>query len=422
LLLIIADPTRQNTVNRDTARSPFSISYAETLPATTDVVVIGGGIVGAATAFHAARAGLRCVVLEKRSRLCTLTTPASTGAFRAQFDNPEEMRLVLESIGIFTRFAGYVGVGGLDIGLRQQGYLWLSTTAEGAARQRALVEQQHGWGLADVELLDGDEARARFPYLAPEVVSARYRAADGWLDVKRVTNGFAAGASARGATFCLETAATGFERASGRITGVRTSRGTIGCEWAVIAAGPFSGEVASWAGLSLDLILRIRQKLVMPYVPEVPPEAPMTIDEDTGAHWRPALEGAYLLYTQHDTPAGPPLENVPTAADFYAGLLDPRSPHAVARIAPFWRAVWERNDDLWFLMGGQYTYTADHRPLLGPTHIPGLALNTGYSGHGIMGSPAGSRLAVDALLGKVTPGENPFRSDRRMTKRAFDVL
>src|SRR5438093_3560299 len=175
------------------------IHYANTLPATADVVVIGGGIIGAASAFYAGRAGLRCVVVEKRPRLCTLTTPASTGAFRAQFDNPEEIRLVRESIAAFERFADHVELPGLDVGLQQQGYLWLTTTGEGAARQRKLVDLQQSWGLADVELLSGDEARRRFPYLSPEVVSARYRAGDGWLDVKRLTNGFAAGS---GATFC----------------------------------------------------------------------------------------------------------------------------------------------------------------------------------------------------------------------------
>jgi len=327
---------------------------------------------------------------------------------------------------VFERFTDHVSVDGLDIGLTQQGYLWLTTSEEGAQRQRELVERQRKWGLTDVELLSGDEARRRFPYLAPQVVSARFRAGDGWLEPKRVVNGFARGSSARGAVFWLETAATGFERGgsggNGAVTGVRTSRGTIRCECAVVCAGPFSGVVAGWAGVELHLALRVRQKLVMPEVPEVPRDAPMTIDEDTGAHWRPAGRGAYLLYTQHDTPAGPPMEHVPTSADFYFSLLRPDSSTGVARIAPFWHAVWERNDDLWFLMGGQYDYTPDHRPLLGPTEVPGLALNTGYSGHGIMGSPAGSGLAVDALLGRVPPNENPFRPDRPMAAREFDVL
>jgi glycine/D-amino acid oxidase-like deaminating enzyme len=190
----------------------------------------------------------------------------------------------------------------------------------------------------------------------------------------------------------------------------------------VVAAGPFSGVVAGWAGLRLDRSLRARQKLVLPRAPEVPADAPMTIDEDTGAHWRPALAGAYLLYTRHDSPAGPPLWDVPTDVGFYFDLLDPRSPHAVARVAPFWRRVWERNDALWFLTAGQYTYTLDHRPLLGPSEVPGLSINTGYSGHGVMGSAGGSRLAVDAMLGRVGPEENPFRVDRAMEERGFDVL
>jgi sarcosine oxidase, subunit beta len=399
-----------------------AIRYAGELPRTADLVVVGGGIVGAATAFFAARAGLRCVVLEKRARLCSLTTPASTGAFRAQFDNPEEMRLVQESIALFESFGERVGLSGpgADIGLVHGGYLWLTTTPEGAARQGEIVRRQREWGLRDVELLSGDEARRRFPYLAPEVVSARFRAGDGWLDPRRVTNGLAAGS---GATFCLETAATGFELAGGRLRGVRTTRGTVSCDAAVIACGPFSGAVAALAGLRLPVTLRVRQKLLLPEVPEVPLGAPMTIDEDTGAHWRPALSGgAYLLYTNHQTPTSPPLEDVPTSVDFAFDLLDPRRPHGVARIAPFWRTVWERNADPWLLMGGQYTYTPDHRPLLGPTEVTGLAVNTGYSGHGIMGGPGGSRLTVDALLGRLPAPENPFRPDRPMLPRELDIL
>jgi sarcosine oxidase subunit beta len=383
------------------------------------VVVIGGGIVGAATAFFASRAGLDVTLIEKRPALCTLTTPASTGAFRLQFDNPEETALVRESVAVFERFADVTGLEGYELDLRRQGYLFCASTESAAGRQREWVAAQRSWGLCDVELLDGDEARYRFPYLSANVMQARYRAGDGWLDVRRLTMGYAAASQA---SLCVESPAVGFGRAGDRITGVQTPRGMISCEHAVIAAGPFSGRVAALAGLQLDLRPTIRQKLVLPEVPEVPAHAPMTIEEETAAHWRPALRGAYVLCTEPDTPPGEPLENVPTDVDFAFHLLNPASPHSVARLSPFWRQVWERNTSHWLLQAGQYDYTADHRPLLGPTALPGLHLNTGYSGHGIMASTAGSRLVVDLLTGRVDQADNPFRYDRPMLERPLDIL
>ena len=74
------------------------LRFVDAPPRSADLVIIGGGIVGAATAFFAARAGLSAVILEKRPALCTLTTPVSTGAFRLQFDNPEEIALVREGV------------------------------------------------------------------------------------------------------------------------------------------------------------------------------------------------------------------------------------------------------------------------------------------------------------------------------------
>jgi sarcosine oxidase subunit beta len=396
-----------------------TVSLTHELPRTADLVVIGGGIVGAATAFFASRAGLRTVVLEKRPALCSLTTPASTGAFRAQFDNPDEIELVREGIALFERFSEISELDGYDISLRKQGYLWLTLNEAETGRRQALVERQRAWGLTDVEWLTGDEARYRFPYVTPDVVGARYRAGDGWLDVRKLAMGYAV---ASGATFLTGTPATGLLVEGGRVCGVQTSRGAIATDRVVNAAGPFAGLVASLAGLDLPLALVRRQKLIMPEVPEVPPGAPMTIDEETGVHWRPGLQGAYLLWTAPGVPAGPPLEDVPVSASFAFDLLDPESPNSVARISPFWRDVWERNTSHWFLQAGQYAYTPDHRPFLGPTPVPGFYLNCGYSGHGIMASAGGSRLVVDTLTGKLSPEENPFRLDRPVDHRDQDIL
>lgn len=389
------------------------------LPRTADVAVIGGGILGAATAFAARRAGLRAVVIEACPMLGTLTTPAATGAFRLQFDNPEELALVREGVELYTAFGEVAGLPGYEVGVHQQGYLWVATKLETVVRQRAIVAQQRAWGLNDVELLEGDEPRRRFPYLAPDVLAARYRRSDGWLDVRKLLMGYA---RASAAPFVLETTATGFTTEGERVTGVTTSRGTISAGAVVIAAGPFSGEVARLAGLDLPLSFVRRQRVALPEVPEVPPDAPMTIDEETGAHWRPWLGGAHILWTSSTEPAGPPLRDVPTTARFAFRLLDPASDVSVARITPFWGEVWRRNTSHWYTVAGQYSYTPDHRPLLGPSPVAGLYFNCGYSGHGIMGSAGGSRIVVDTITGALPPDRNPFRVDRTFAHRELDVL
>src|SRR5260370_28870047 len=264
------------------------------LPSSADVVVIGGGIVGGGTGFVASRAGWRVVLLEKRQALCTLTTPVSTGAFRLQFDNPEEIALVRESIELFDHFAEVAELPGYDLCLQKQGYLFCATSDDGVQHQRHFVEALHSWNVSDVELLAGDEARYRFPYLSAEIVQARYRGGDGWLDPKRLTLGYARASSA---TICLDTPAIGFDLRGDSVVGVRTPRGVIACDNAVIATGPFGAPVAALAGLTLDLRPTIRHKLVIPDLPAIPAHGPMTIHEETAAHWRPGLAGRFGPFT-----------------------------------------------------------------------------------------------------------------------------
>ncbi|HEX8990754.1 MAG TPA: FAD-dependent oxidoreductase, partial [Anaerolineales bacterium] len=209
------------------------MTYRDALPRTADVVVIGGGVVGAATAFHACRAGLRTLLIERRPRLCTLTTPASTGAFRLQFDSREELELVRRSVELFLNFADVTHQQEYELDVRQQGYLFVTADAEGRDRQRRLVTAQHGWGQTDVELFTGEEARDRFPYLSNDVISARFRAGDGFLDPKQLTMGLAIASGADILTAC---SVTGFRLSDSRLSGIETEKGTISTEHAVIAA------------------------------------------------------------------------------------------------------------------------------------------------------------------------------------------
>jgi D-hydroxyproline dehydrogenase subunit beta len=376
-------------------------------PNRAGLVVIGGGIVGAAAAFYASRAGLDTVLVEERPALCTFTTAVAAGGYRLQLEHREELDLVRRTVDLLERFAEETGQTVHDPGVRRQGYLWLTSDEARMEEQRRLVEQQRAWGVDGVELLSGDEARERFPWLAPSVVQARFRQGDGLIDPRRVTMGLAEGSSA---AVVLDCAVTGLEVQRGRLCSVGTSRGAIACERAVVAAGPLSGLVTELAGVRLPIQPLRRQRAMLWNEPAIPADAPMTIDEDTTAHWRPVSGGAYLLYPDPRERPAEPLRQVPADPAFALRLLDPRSPVSLARTASFWADVWERNGAQWAVQAGQYTMTPDQRPLIGETEVEGLFVNTGYSGHGVMGGPAGGELLTRVLTGELR--DNPFRLDR----------
>lgn len=373
-------------------------------PQSAEVVVIGGGILGAATAFYASREGLDVVVLEMRDGLATLTTAASEECFRAQFSEPENVAMMLASIHVFEHFAEVVGLPGYDIGLHQQGYLFLSDHPDAPQVLRERVAHQRRIGLEDVEFLDGEEVRRRFPWAAPGVTAATFRARDGWLSAHEVTYGFAKASRAR---FLLRAKVLRILQDARGVSGVETNRGTLSTRTVILAAGPFSGALAKSAGLDLPLTTIRRQKVVVAPDPAIPQDAPMTIDAHSGAYWRPEVGGAALGWAIPEEPSEPS-ERVPTDWTFPPMVLE-----EVARLSPFWNEVAERlTRGSVFLSAGHYTMTPDSKPILGPSPLPGLHLNVGYSGHGVMGAPEGSRQVVEMLMGRMDAASNPFSLHR----------
>jgi len=375
------------------------------LPKSADVVIVGGGITGCATAFYATEADFGVVVLEKSEGLGSLTTAASEECFRAQFDEPENVAMMRESIAVFEDFAEVVRIHGYDINLHQQGYLFLTGEESGAELLCKRVGRQHEMGLSDVEFMDGDETRKRFPFVGSNVLGATYRAKDGWLSAHELVHGFAKGSRA---LFALRTAAIGIETDAEGVASVKTTRGEIHTRCAVVAAGPFSGVVAAHAGVSLPLTLLRRQKVILGDVPAVPRDAPMTIDADSGAYWRPEVGGAALGWALPEPPSEP-LDRVPTDWTFPAVVLE-----GAARLVPLWNEVAEAlTRDNVFLSAGQYTCTPDHKPIIGPCQqVPGLYFSAGFSGHGIMASPGAARLLVDLIIDPLANADNPFRLER----------
>ena len=381
------------------------------LPARADLVVVGGGIVGASTAFFAARAGLDVVLVERLPRPAAFTTAVAAGGYRLQLEDADELGLVRRTVQLLEQFADETGQSVHTPGILRQGYLWLATTEGTAAAQRELVERQRAFGVDGVELLDGDEARRAFPWLDPLVLQARFRAADGLIDPRPIAMGLIEGSGCQVALGCD---VTRLIADGGVVQGVRTSWGDVACGSVVIACGPLSGLLAEGVGVQLPIEALRRQRLAIWNLAGLPPGAPMTIDEETTAHWRPVGDrGAYLLYPDPEERPAPPATRVLGDPEFAFGLLDPASPRWIGRTAPFWAEVWERNSAVWSVQAGQYTMTRDQRPLLGETEVGGLFVNTGYSGHGVMAGPGGSELLVEVITGART--EHPFQVDREFT-------
>jgi sarcosine oxidase subunit beta len=385
----------------------MSETPSSALPGRADAVIVGGGINGAASAFFLARAGLRPVIVERLPALAALTTSRSMEAMRAQFVEPENVAMMTESIAFYEEFAERTGLPGYTIGIHQQGYLFLTGHASGAEALRQRVESQHRLGLADVAYLTGDEVRRRFPFVGGEALAGTFRQKDGWISAHEAAFGLA---RASGAQVVLRTEVTGFALAGGRIAGVHTAAGPIASPIVVIAAGPYSGKVA--ALLEVDLQLRIirRHRVTIGQHALVPQDAPMVIDQDTGAHWRPEKPGAALAWAQAHEPPAEPVDDVRPNPMFVHEVME-----AVSRFSPFWIDVAESlKAGQVYLSAGQYTVSLDDKPIIGPhPGIPGLFFNAGYSGHGIMAAPGGGRLLADLVTGAVPDQENPF-SFRRL--------
>jgi len=385
------------------------VNHLEALPPTADVVVVGGGVVGAATAFHTAGAGLSTVILEARGELAAATTAVATGGYRLQFDTAAEVAAMRESLELLERFAEVTGQTAFDPALRRRGYLWVTSREDVAAHQRELVDRQRQLGVDGVEVIAGEELRRRFPHLGAAALQARFRLGDGFLSPRQVTFGLAAGS---GAGVLCNCRVTGLDVAGDRVRAVRTTRGGISAGAVVIACGPLSGALAGLAGVQLPVTAVRRHKLVCPDLPAVPAEAPMTIDEDTGAHWRPYLRGAAMLWNDPATPPSPPDAEISVDPTFAEAVLDPAQPTAVARLTPLLAAAWRSGAPRWVEVG-HYTMTPDHLPLVGATAVDGLLVNTGYCGHGVMMSAGTGRRLAAAVTGGPDP-DDPFDPGRPM--------
>ncbi len=373
------------------------------------IIIVGGGIIGVASSYFLGKAGFQVILLEREPTLGSLTTAASLQAVRAQFTDPVNIAMMKESLDFYEQFRQRLDLPPEhDIGFHQQGYLFITSEEDAAARMKERVAYQRAHGLPDVDYLEGDELRRRFPYLAPEVRAATFRQRDGWLSAHEALLGFRQAARRCNVDFRTRTEVLELLQRGERITGVVTPAGKLEADAVVLAAGPFTGRLARTAEVELPLDPVRRHRVVIGAHELIPHDGAMTIDEDTGAHWRPEGPGAALAWAEPEDPS-PPQRHVSPDPNFTFRVME-----GVYRLNPFWLDVAEtlRRDNI-FLHAGQYTVTPDHNPIIGPVaERPGLWVISGFSGHGVMATPASARLLADLMSGNVDLDGNPFALTR----------
>ena len=367
------------------------------LPAAAEVVVVGGGIMGASIAFHLAEAGVTDVVVLERDTLGSGSSAKPLGGVRATFSDPNNVELGLRSLRAYETFADRFGV---DIGLRQVGYLFLCRTEAQLVAVEASARLQNRLG-GDSRMVTPAEAALINPMLDPgPLLGASFSPKDGYAEPARVVEGYARAASRLGVRFCehtevleLATDATGAHQ-------VFTQRGCITAGTVVIAAGAWSTKLGAMLGVHLPVSAIRRQIGFTPQRDRPHPEVPFTLDLSTTLYFHNYRNGLLLGISNADEDPG-------FCREFSYGWTRAFDA-AAAVVAP--TLVGQPLVGGW---AGLYENTPDHNALIGRAAVPGVLYATGFSGHGFLQGPAVGEIVRDLYLG-VDPFVDPtaFSADR----------
>jgi sarcosine oxidase subunit beta len=359
---------------------------------TADVVIIGGGIVGASVAYHLAEAGCTDVLILEREREQGLgSTGRATGGVRAQFSTSVNIRMSLYSIAFISHFEEATGH---SAGYVPAGYLFVATDEGQLKRLQANCERQRELGLKNVELIGRADVAALMPQLrVDDVVGGSFCQTDGFVKPLGILKGFTERACERGVRLWLETEVRGIEVLGGAVTGVLTTRGLVSTRAVVNATGAWAAEVARMAGVEIPVVPLRRQLVSTRALSEMPGSFPMVIDLSDGFHFRPdsqagASTGVLLAWPDPDERPGFKTEFEPK----FAGKIMPRAIHRLPCLAG---AELERSR----CRAGLYEVTPDHHAIIGEApNVRGLYLANGFSGHGVMHSPATGRVMAELIL------------------------
>lgn len=383
-----------------------------------DVVIVGGAVVGSATAFFLATnpdfMG-SILVIERDWSYARSATALSSSSIRHQFSNAINVKVSQFGTEFIREFNRHVAVDDdtPEIGFHENGYLFLA----GDDRGQEVLERNHATQKscgAEVTLLDADALGRRFRWLNLEglTLGSYGERGEGWFDSSALMQGFRKKARSLGVEY-IEEEVVSVGRDGDRVVSVTTRSGqTIGCGQLVNTAGTRGTLVARMAGLDIPVEPRRRSLFVVDCRTPLEGKVGLTIDP-TGVFFRP--EGKFYLmgtYPKHDPEVDP--DDFDVMHDEFEAEIWP----ILAQRVPAFEAIKVVNS--W---AGHYDYcTLDHNVILGPhTDVKNFLFANGFSGHGLQQSPAMGR----GLSELITYGAfrtldlSPFGYERVVANRPF---
>ncbi|MER3408730.1 MAG: sarcosine oxidase subunit beta [Thermoleophilia bacterium] len=342
---------------------------------TADVVVVGGGAVGASAAWHLRQRGVGRVVLVERQTLASGSTGKAAGGIRTQFADELNVRIALRSLDELERMEG--------IGFRQYGYLFLLGRQEDVTRFQEALALQHRLGVPSREL-SVDEALELVPQLSPKgLLAATFCELDGYATPEAVVHWYARDLDVRQGW-----EVTAIDTRGSRITVVETSKGSIATDTVVCCAGIWSKEVGAMVGLDIPVRGERRFVFFTPHDGGLPERLPLTIDFSTGFYFH--REGQGIAFGGREQTleelARPATRRLPALAEL--GI----------------HSSW------W----GYYDVSPDWNAIVGEASEPSRFLYaTGFSGHGFQQAPAVGEYLAELVVGaRPTLDLSPFALER----------
>ena len=358
------------------------LSSQGSLPDRAPVVVVGGGIVGLATAYHLARLGVRGVLVLERSYLCAGASGRNGGGVRAHWGSARMVELMRESRRMCADFAVEMG---FNVWFRRGGYLFLARTETEARRLAGAVHAQRAAGVR-ARLLQPEDVPRLVPELrTDDLVVASHAPDDGVVFPWPFLWGYARAVRALGGHVATFTRVEALRARGGRIEGVATDRGTVRTGRVVLAAGVWSPALAATVGVSLPN--RPHRHEICATEPLRPFLGPLVAEIGSGLYFSQSMRGEIVGgIGQPDVPEGIDQGSSLRFLGRYARALTHRVPRlAAVRVLRQW--------------AGCYDLTPDGSPLLGPVREPeGLLVAGGFVGYGFMLAPVVGRALARYLV------------------------